>query len=106
MIESKATSAIENIITTDDELYKEVINESPKENAASKTLRIRFAVKNISKLIQENKIIRVQDIIQIGKTVNGHDTGFRTGPGTTLKNATTGEVVHTPPQSHEEVMDT
>ena len=105
LIESKATSAIENIITTDDELYKEVINESPKENAASKTLRIRSAVKHISKLIQENQIIRVQDIIQIGKIVNGHDTGFRPGPGTILKNAGTGEVVHIPPQSYEEVME-
>ena len=105
LIESKATSAIENIITTDDELYKEVINESPNNNAASKTLRIRSAVKYISKLIEENKIIRVQDILQIGKTVNGHDTGFRPGPGTTLKNASTGEVVHTPPQSYDEVME-
>ena len=102
LIESKGSSEIENIITTNDDLYKETISELPNESNASKTLRIRSAVKFISKIIDDNKMIRINDLIEMSKTINGNAGGIRPTPGTTLKNSKTGEVVHTPPKTKAE----
>jgi Fic family protein len=38
-------------------------------------------------------------------TLEGNDAGFRKVPGTALKNEQTGEVVYTPPQTYNEVLD-
>lgn len=105
LIESKASSAIENIITTDDDLFKEVINNPPKNNNASKTLRIRTAVKQISKIIDKNKSILSRDINLLGETINGNSAGYRPTIGTKIVNETTKTVVHTPPNTKEEVID-
>ena len=104
LLESKGSSEIENIITTNDELYKETILSSPTETNASKTLRIRSAVKYISKVIDEKKIIRIQDLAELSVTVNGNAGGIRPTPGTKIVNSSTDEVIHTPPQNKEDVI--
>jgi Fic family protein len=38
-------------------------------------------------------------------TLEENDAGFRKVPGTELKNEQTGEIVYTPPQTHDEVVD-
>lgn len=105
LIESKGSSAIENIVTTDDELYKETISELPTESNASKTLRIRSAVKYISKIIDDRKVILLRDLEEMSTTINGNAGGVRPTIGTKLKNTTTGEVVHTPPETKQETIE-
>ena len=103
LMESKGSSEIENIITTSDELYKEVISKAPSRNNASKTLRIKSGVKYLSKQIDNNDVILSRDIINIGKTIKGDTSGYRPTPGTKIINDSAKEVIHTPPQSKEEV---
>jgi Fic family protein len=43
-------------------------------------------------------------IIQMQATLEENDAGFRKVPGTELKNEQTGEIVYTPPQTHDEVV--
>jgi Fic family protein len=50
-------------------------------------------------------ILTNNHIQQIQATLEENDAGFRKVPGTELKNEQTGEIVYTPPQSHDEVRD-
>ena len=103
LMESKGSSEIENIITTSDELYKEVISKAPSKNNASKTLRIKSGVKYLSKQIEKNDVILSKDILDIGETIKGDSSGYRPTLGTKIINDLTNEVIHIPPQTKEEV---
>ncbi|WP_432711994.1 Fic family protein [Pedobacter sp.] len=103
--EAKDSSAIENIITTHDELFRsdsiaqEFASISAKEvyNYAT-ALKDGFVSVRKSQLITSNQIVEIQGILEETKA------GFRKLPGTELKNDLTGEVVYTPPQSHDEII--
>ncbi|MFO7868892.1 MAG: Fic family protein [Bacteroidales bacterium] len=43
-------------------------------------------------------------ILQIQEVLEDNKAGFRKLPETALKNAATGETIHTPPQDYEEIM--
>ncbi len=103
--EAKDSSAIENIITTHDELYQGDYLKREFKSIASKevhnyaeALRWGFAT------VKEQGILTNNHIIQVQATLEENYAGFRKVPGTELKNEQTGEIVYTPPQTHDEVM--
>ncbi len=102
--EAKASSQVENIITTDDELYRadRTANEYPSA-AAKEVLNYGAALKEGFRRLQQQRVLRLEDILAIQATLEGNDAGLRKVPGTTLKNDQTGEVVYEPPQSAVEV---
>jgi Fic family protein len=55
-------------------------------------------------LIQEKRLLTSNVILKIQEMLEGNNAGFRKLPGTSLKNATTGEVIYTPPQHPDEIM--
>ena len=57
------------------------------------------------KRLRKTHLIRINDILEIQKTLEGNSAGFRKLPGTELKNQKTGEIVYTPPQDHKVVSD-
>lgn len=97
MQEAKESSAIENIVTTHDELFKqnlfpEIQNPAAKEvKRYVEALRVGFELVLKSKLITNNHILKIQAILE------ENDAGFRKLPGTSLKN-NAGEIVYMPPQ--------
>lgn len=96
--EAKASSEIENIITTNDELYKAMSFEEIKINPATKeVLSYREALWRGVSLVQEKGFITTNIIIEIQETLEKNSGGIRKIPGTSLKNALTGETVYTPP---------
>lgn len=103
--EAKESSAIENIITTHDDLYrsdyesKSFVSHSAKEvhNYAQALNRGYGIVKEIG-LITNNTLLTIQQILE------ENDAGFRTQAGTQLKNDQTGEVIYTPPQDRDEII--
>jgi Fic family protein len=104
--EAKGSSEIENIITTQDELYKALtINRSTISPEAKEVVNYRKAVFTGFNLIKKQGFLRVNDIIKIQHELIGNDAGIRSMPGTVLKNDTTGEVVYTPPQDKKEILD-
>jgi Fic family protein len=107
--EAKESSAIENIITTYDELYKAQLVESYFNNAAAKEVsRYAEALKQGFLVIRKNKLITHQNIKQAQQILEQNDAGYRRVPGTVLKNDKTGEIVYTPPQDYpsiERLMD-
>lgn len=107
--EAKESSAIENIITTHDEVYKAEIFESFINDAAAKEVsRYAQALRQGFFEVRKNKIIANKQIIQIQQMLEQNDAGYRKNAGTVLKNDRTGEIVYTPPQDYpaiERLMD-
>lgn len=97
--EAKDSSAVENIVTTQDDLYKAdldiknvVVNASTKE-----VLNYRQAIQRGFELVRDDKLLTLNDIKKIQEELEYNKAGFRQTPGTTLKNQK-GEVVYVPPQ--------
>lgn len=102
--EAKDSSAVENIVTTHDDLYKAELNlESMAISASTKeVLSYAEALKYGFKLIRKNKVLSNNNIKDIQQKLEKNTAGFRSVPGTTLKNQS-GEVVYTPPQDKNEI---
>lgn len=102
--EAKDSSAIENIITTHDELYKSELNlKSIHPLEAKEVLNYIVAMKRGFALIQERGLLTTSTILEIQATIENNKAGFRKLPGTALKNAITAEVIYTPPQDYDTI---
>jgi len=103
--EAKDSSAIENIITTDDELYREELFPDYAANASAKEVRNYVtALKAGFDLVKKKGLLTANDIEEIQSSLEKNRAGFRKLPGTSLKNDLTGEVVYTPPQDHASII--
>lgn len=103
--EAKDSSEIENIITTYDELYKEMANPSSSFGAAKEVLRYHRAIMTGYNYIKENGFISIRLIKDIQNEIEINKSGIRKLPGTVIKNTRTGEIIYTPPQSETEILD-
>jgi Fic family protein len=102
--EAQESSAIENIITTQDELYKQlIIKNLPMNPATKEVINYREAIYKAYNMIRKRKVISVSDIVKIQETIIENNAGIRKLPGTALVNETTNEIVYTPPQSYDEI---
>lgn len=103
--EAKDSSAIENIITTHDDLYKSELNfEAFKSLDAKEVQNYISALKKGFKLTSTSGLLTNKTILKIQEVLEGNEAGFRKLPGTALKNSATGETIYTPPQDYKEVM--
>jgi len=103
--EAKDSSAIENIITTHDDLYKSELNLTAFKSLQAKEIQNYIsALKKGFELISNTGLLTNNSIIQIQEVLEDNKAGFRKLPGTALKNAATGETIYTPPQDYEEIM--
>ena len=104
--EAKDSSAIENIITTHDDLYKSELNlDSYKSLNAKEVQNYIAATKTGFDLISKTGLLTNRIVLKIQEVLEGNKSGFRKLPGTTLKNTSTGEIIYTPPQDPEEIKD-
>lgn len=95
--EAKASSEIENIITTNDDLYKSIVADKKFENAATKeVISYREAIWLALDKLDKKPFITTNLSIEIVQCIKQNTSGIRKTPGTTLSN-TTGEVIYTPP---------
>lgn len=102
--EAKDSSAVENIITTHDELFKAALQTGGMKSQAAKevsnyaaALRLGFG------LVQQYGFLSVNHLAQIQAELEQNNAGYRRLPGTTLKNQL-GEVVYIPPQDPADIM--
>jgi Fic family protein len=95
--EAKASSEVENIITTNDELYKSVVADKKLENLATKeVLSYKEALWLGLEQIKSKPFITTNLCISIVQCIKQNKASIRNTPGTTLRN-TKGEVIYTPP---------
>lgn len=102
--EAKDSSEVENIVTTNDDLYRadlelkeNTINASTKE-----VLNYRQAIRLGFLSARKTKLLTLNDIKKIQVELECNNAGFRSVPGTTLKNQS-GEIIYTPPQDRQEI---
>jgi len=103
--EAKDSSAIENIITTHDELYKSDANANLfTTKAAKEVYNYAAALKQGFVLVKETGLLTNNHILQMQATLEENSAGFRKVSGTALKNDRTGEVIYTPPQDPAQIL--
>ena len=103
--EAKDSSEIENIITTQDDIYR--------SNSASQQF-VTLAAKEVHNYadalragftrVQETGLLTINDILTIQAGIEQNSAGFRKLPGTALKNNQTGETIYTPPQHPQDIL--
>ena len=100
--EAKDSSAIENIITTHDELFRaELFIDQLTSSTAKEVQNYAYALRKGFDLVRNNKILSETHILEIQEGLEQNRAGYRKLPGTELKNMQTGQTVYTPPQSYE-----
>ncbi len=101
--EAKESSAVENIVTTHDELYKADLDIKLLITASTKeVLAYREAIGNGFQMVRKNHLLTNKVIKEIQSTLENNEAGFRKLPGTQLKK-NDGNVVYTPPQDPAEI---
>ncbi|MFA6916926.1 MAG: Fic family protein [Parachlamydiales bacterium] len=102
--EAKDSSAIENIITTHDELFQsDIIKKDFTSYAAKEVYSYASALKNGYEKVKKTGLLINNNILEIHETLEASSIGFRKTPGTVLKNDLTDEIVYTPPQEENEI---
>jgi len=97
LLEARASSEIENIVTTTDKLFEFAdIAEDRADAATKEALRYRSALYEGTKMVQR-RMLSMDMAIQIASTIKGMELDIRAEGGTTLKSRMTGEVIYTPP---------
>ncbi len=101
LLEARASSEIENIVTTADKLLEYVDAAEDKADPATKeALRYRRALFESSKAVQK-KSLTAATAIDVCRTIKDERLDIRTNSGTNLKNNKTGEIIYTPPEGQK-----
>ena len=96
--EAKASSEIENIVTTNDALYRALTASSSKVDPATKeVLQYRTALWEGFNELKKRGLMTTNLFIKTVQTIVQSQAGIRVLPGTVIQNTKTGEVLYTPP---------
>jgi Fic family protein len=103
--EAKASSEIESFVTTQDELFQADLQWAEWVSPAAKEVsRYREALRQGFEQMQTQQgLLTNGGLIALFQTLKNSSEGFRTIPGTVLKNEKSGETVYVPPQGAAEV---
>ena len=104
--EAKASSEIENIVTTQDELFQTSFSPNDQQSGAAKevaryrdALRLGYdSMSDMEGIISNNLLIEMYRVLKL------RSDGFRVIPGTVLRNDSTGETVYVPPQDANQIV--
>lgn len=103
--EAKDSSAIENIVTTHDDLFRsDALANQFSTLAAKEVFNYATALREGFSTVRKTGLITVNDIIAMQARLEENHAGFRKLPGTELKNDQTGETVFIPPQHADDIV--
>lgn len=103
--EAKASSEIENIITTNDDLYQAVVADKKFDNPATKeVISYKEAIWLGFSRLEQRPFISTNLCIELVQCIKQNTAGIRTTPGTTLSNRQ-GEVIYTPPSGEQVIRE-
>jgi len=98
LLEARASSEIENIVTTTDQMFLfDGINEGEADPATKEALRYRTALWEGFRALK-TRPLSTNTAVQICRVIKGVDMDIRRTPGTTLTNDRTQAVIYTPPE--------
>jgi Fic family protein len=97
LLEARASSEIENIVTTADKLFQHLQADGSADPATKEALRYRRALlEGVQALKKRPLVTRTAEMICT--QIKGVEMTVRKGPGTALAKDGSGEVVYTPPE--------
>jgi len=97
-LEARDSSAVENIVTTNDALFREAsLGDHEAEPATKEAARYRNALYAAIETIK-TRPLSTRIAVEVCRAITGIDLDIRRTPGTTLSNSHTGEVIYTPPE--------
>ncbi len=102
--EAKLSSEIENIFTTNDELFRGVAANGDSADVspqAKEVLHYRDALWHGVDVIREHPFLSTHLAIEIVNIIKENKAGIRNLPGTKLQNPNTREVIYTPPEGQD-----
>ncbi len=103
--EAKASSEIENIITTNDDLFQAVVADKKFDNPATKeVISYKEAIWLGFSRLEKRPFITTNLCIELVQCIKQNTAGIRTTPGTTLSNRQ-GEVIYTPPSGEQVIRE-
>jgi Fic family protein len=104
--EARASSEIENIVTTNDALFKAFTASTKQIDPATKeVLNYREALWNGYKALAENNLLTTNCFVQLVQTIKQNSAGIRKTTGTHLSNDRNGEIIYTPPEGESIIRD-
>lgn len=103
LLEAQASSEIENIVTTADELFKHV-DSGGGDQATKEALRYRSALFAGVESIR-SRPLTAATAAAICSQLQGRDVTVRAVPGTRIANPTTREIVYAPPEGADLIRD-
>lgn len=104
--EAKDSSEVENIVTTQDDLYQGAaasISELAVNAATKEVLNYREALEHGFRLVTSKGVLTSSVIKEIQIILEHNSAGFRSVPGTALKRSD-GKTVYTPPQDKQTIL--
>lgn len=96
--EAQDSSEIENIITTQDALYKYRLHHDIQDLAAKEVSNYADGLTAGFSAIQAHNLLTLNTVLTIQQTLEKNNAGFRRQVGTVLRNEQTGKVVYEPPE--------
>ncbi len=104
LLEAQASSEIENIVTTADELFRHVNSDAGATPEAKEALRYRQALLEGYRALHERPLT-TRTAETVCSTIKGAEMTVRRVPGTRLENTVTGEIIYTPPEGESLLRD-
>jgi Fic family protein len=104
LLEARASSEIENIVTSTDKMFRNLGSEENADSATKEALRYSRALFEGYLALEEHPL-NTRTAERICSTVKGVEMSVRKVPGTQLINAVTNEIVYTPPESETLLRD-
>ena len=104
--EAKDSSAIENVFTTNDVLFRSyAANTSHIDPATKEVLRYREALWSGFESLNARPVLSTNLLVRIVQTIKESDAGIRNVPGTVIADGRTRETIYTPPEGEELLRD-
>ncbi len=98
LLEARASSEIENIVTTADKLFEFVnISEKKADPATKEALRYRSALFEGAGAVKKTSLT-IATALDICRRIKDKRIAIRSAPGTSLKSVATRKVIYTPPE--------
>ena len=99
--EAQDSSEIENIVTTQDDIFKYRLQSNTVNLAAKEVQNYVASLRYFQKKLNNNNLITINTIVEAQKIIKCNAAGIRTQSGTVLQNQTTQVVVYTPPEPNK-----
>jgi len=104
--EARSSSEIENIVTTNDSLFRAFTANTGKIDPATKeVLRYREALWEGFADLKKRPILSTNLFIKLVQIIRENQSGIRNFPGTAVSNAATGQIIYMPPEGDAIIRD-